>query len=208
MASSQRTTVVAKATQADEALYFQARGLRTTAPKELNEAMRLALESMATTLYGEAASELTAAEQTVLRRGGFKLEERTGPDPLAKTAAKYAAIIDSSMSTKEAGEKTGYGAGRIRQMVADRSIYSILLEGRRYLPQFQFLGDGRRLIPEIGRVNTALDPALHPVEVFNWYTTPNPDLFLDDDIDVTISPLDWLKAGYPVDLVVRLAKQL
>lgn len=200
--------MVTKATHADEALYFQARGLRTTAPKELNEAMRLALETMATTLYGEAASELTTVEQAVLRRGGLELEERTGPDPLAKTAAKYAAIIESSLGSKEAGEKTGYGAGRIRQMIANRSIYSILLEGRRYLPRFQFLDDGRRLVPEIGRVNAVLDPELHPVEVFNWYTTPNSDLFLDEDIDATISPLGWLKAGYPVEPLVRLAKQL
>jgi hypothetical protein len=197
-----------KATQTDEALYFQARGLRITAPKELNEAMRLALESMATMLYGAATSELTAAEQAVLRRGGLELEERPGPDPLAKTAAKYAALIDTSLSTKETGEKTGYGAGRIRQMVADRSIYSILLEGRRYLPRFQFLDEGRRLVPEIGRVNTVLDPKLHPVEVYNWYTTPNPDLFLDRDVDATVSPLDWLKTGHPVEPVVRLAKQL
>lgn len=197
-----------EATRTDEDLYLQARGLRTTSPEALNEALRLALDSMATTLYGEAASELTGAEQAVLRRGGLVLEEHAGPDPLARTAARYAAIIDSSLSTREAGEKTRLGGGRIRQRVANRSIYSILLEGRRYLPRFQFLDDGRRLVPGIGRVNAALDPDLHPVEVFNWYTTPHPDLFLDDDPDAAVSPLEWLKAGHPVEPVVRLAQQL
>ena len=102
-----------KATR-DETLYLQARGLRIQAPKALNKALRLALEDMQTTLYGEAEEELTAAEQAVLRRGGLVLEEQPGRDPLADTAVKYAAIIESSLSTSEAGKRLGFGAGRIR----------------------------------------------------------------------------------------------
>ena len=196
-----------KATR-DETLYLQARGLRIQAPKALNEALRLALEDMQTTLYGEAEEELTAAEQAVLRRGGLVLEEQPGRDPLADTAVQYAGIIDSSLSTSEAGKRLGFGAGRIRQMVADRTLYSVLLEGRRYIPMFQFVEGRKRLVPNIGRVNAALDAELHPVEVYNWYTTPNPDLFLDDDVERTVSPLDWLKAGNPVEPVVRLAERL
>ena len=196
-----------KATR-DETLYLQARGLRIQAPKALNEALRLALEDMQATLYGEAEEELTAAEQAVLRRGGLVLEEQPGRDPLADTAGEYAAIIESSLSTSEAGKRLGFGAGRIRQMVADRTLYRVLLEGRRYIPMFQFVKGRNRLVPNIGRVNEALDPELHPVEVYNWYTTPNPDLFLDDDVERTVSPLDWLKAGNPVEPVVRLAERL
>jgi hypothetical protein len=195
-----------KATK-DSDIYLQARGLRTS-PKALNEALRLALETMPVMLYGETSEELTTAEQAVLRRGGLVLEEQPGPDPLAETAAKFAAIISSSLTTSEAGKRLGQSPGRIRQMIAERSLYSILLEGRRYIPIFQFLEDGQRLVPNIGRVNAALDPELHPVEVFNWYTQPNPDLFVDDDIEKTVSPLDWLKAGLPVETVVHLAKQL
>lgn len=195
-----------KATK-DSDIYLQARGLRAS-PKALNEALRLALETMPAMLYGETREELTTAEQAVLRRGGLVLEEQPGPDPLAETAAKFAAIIISSLTTSEVGKRLGQSPGRIRQMIAERSLYSILLEGRRYIPIFQFLEDGHRLVPNIGRVNAALDPELHPVEVFNWYTRPNPDLFVDEDIEKTVSPLDWLKAGLPVEAVVRLAKQL
>jgi hypothetical protein len=192
----------------DDALYLQARGLRVTAPEALNEALRLALENMRTTLYGQAEGELTAAEQAALRRAGMVLEEQPGRDPLADTAVQYAALIESSLSTSEVGKRLGFGAGRVRQMVADRTLYSILLEGRRYIPTFQFLAGRKRLVPNIGHVNAALDPELHPVEVFTWYTTPNPDLFLDEDIEHTVSPLDWLKAGNPLAPVVRLAEQL
>jgi hypothetical protein len=196
-----------KATQEDS-LYLQARGLRVNSPKILNEALRLALEDMQVTLYGEAKEELTAAEQTVLRKGGLVLDEQPGRDPLADTVAKYAALIESSLSTAQASKRLGFGAGRIRQMVADRSLYSVLLEGRRFIPIFQFLARGKRLVPDIGRVNAALDSELHPVEIYNWYTTPNPDLYLDDDVDRTVSPLDWLKSGRPIERVVRLAATL
>ena len=188
--------------------YIEARGLRPVSPKALNDALRLALDSMPVSFYGETTRELTAAEQAVLRRGGLVLEEQPGPDPLAETAVKFAAIIKSGLSTSEAGKRLGFGAGRIRQMVADRTLYSILLEHRRYIPIFQFLDGAQRLLPNIGRVNAALNPELHPVEVFDWYTTPNPDLFIDDDIEQTVSPLDWLKAGNDAELVVRLVKLL
>ena len=49
--------------------YIEARGLRSVSPKALNDALRLALDSMPVSLYGEATRELTAAEQAVLRRG-------------------------------------------------------------------------------------------------------------------------------------------
>lgn len=192
----------------DSETYFQARGLRQASQKALNEAPRLALETMPAILYGKTHEELTTAEQAVLRRGGFVLEEQPGTDPLAETAAKFAAIISSSLTTSEVGERLEQSPVRIRRMMAQRRLYSILLEGRRYIPIFQFLEDGHRLVPNIGRVNAALDPELHPVEVFNWYARPNPDLFVDDDIEKTVSPLDWLKAGLPEDAVVRLAKQL
>ena len=198
------------ATATSEARYFSERGLRATAPEALNDALRLALDSMSTTLFGAtAASELTEAEQAALHGVGLDLEDRPNADPLANTAAEFAALIESSLTTSEVGKRLGFGAGRVRQMVADHSLYSILLEGRRYVPIFQFLNPkATRLVPNIGLVNRTLDPSLHPVAVFHWYTHPNPDLYLNDDADVTVSPLDWLKAGYPVASVTKLAALL
>ena len=192
----------------DHIRYVEARGLRPASSNELNASLRLALDSMSVILYGETTHDLTAAEQAVLRRGGLVLEEQAGPDPLAETAVKFAAIIESSLSTTQVGKRLGFGAGRIRQMVADHTLYSILLEGRRYVPVFQFVGGVRRVVPNIGLVNAALNPQLHPVEVVDWYTVPNPDLFVGDDSEQTVSPRNWLKAGNDPEPVVRLAKLL
>ena len=184
------------------------RGLRPVSADELNASLRLALKSMSAVLQGESTADLTEAEQSVLRSGGLVLEEQPGPDPLAEMTVQFAALIETSLSINEVSQRLGFSAGRIRQMVAGRTLYSILLDNRRYVPIFQFAGRGQRLVPNIGKVNAALSPELHPVEVFEWYTTPNPDLILDDDTDRTISPLDWLNAGNPPAPVERLAKTL
>ena len=91
-------------------------------------------------------------------------------------------------------------------MVADRSLYSFLLGGKRHIPDFQFSDVG--LVPDIVLVNRTLDPSAHPVAVFNWYHTPNPDLFLEDDLEQTVSPLDWLRAGREPDRIVLIAADL
>lgn len=195
--------------KASEISYFAARGIRAKTPEGLNKAMQLALESMSATLFGDAESELTASEQTVLKRMGMPLEPTPDADPVGDAAAEYAALIDSSLGTAEVGKRTGLGGSRVRQMVADRSLYSMLLDGRRYVPIFQFLdADGKKLVPNIGQVNKALDPEFHPLQIYEWYTSPNPDLFLNDDIDQTISPLEWLKRGNDPEPVVRLAEML
>ena len=188
--------------------YIEVRGLRPVSPKKLNDSLRLALESMSAILYGVTTQELTAPEQEVLRRGGLVLEEQPGLDPLAETATKFAAIIESSLSTNEVGKRLGFAAGRIRQMVADRTLYSILLDSRRYVPIFQFTRGAKRLLPNITKVNAVLHRELHPVEVFDWYASPNPDLVVGDDTEQTVNPLDWLKAGNDPEPVVRIAKQL
>lgn len=187
--------------------YLTARGFSDDDPKALNAALQVVLKGMEPLAYGNAATGLTVEEQAVLRDGGLTLEAIPGPDPLAQTAVKYAAIIERSLSSKQASQRLALAGSRIRQMIADRTLYSFLVDGTRYIPEFQFLTNGK-LVPNITLVNRALNPKLHPVEVYNWLHLPNVDLFLNDNMDPTVSPLDWLKAGLDTDLVVLLAGRL
>lgn len=187
--------------------YLTSRGFQDSSPEALNEALRVVLASMEPMAYGDSAQGLSAEEQAALREAGAVLEPTEGPDPLAEAAVKYAAIVKRSLSAKEVSEKLGLAPSRIRQMIADRSLYSFLLEGNRCIPDFQFEVDDR-LVPNITRVNKALNHRAHPVAVYNWYHLPNVDLFLDDDIDNTFSPLDWLKRGHDIEQVVLVASHL
>ena len=185
--------------------FMTSRGLEET-PETLNEALRAVLESMVPTAYEPAASGLTRAEQQVLLEGGLRLDRPARPDPMAETVARYAAIVVRSLSSKNASQRLGVAPSRIRQMVADRSLHSFLLGGTRHIPDFQFSDAG--LVPSIAMVNKALDPSAHPVAVYNWYHTPNPDLFLEGDVDRIVSPLDWLNAGYELDRLLLIATDL
>lgn len=46
------------------------------------------------------------------------------------------------------------------------------------------------------------------MEVFNWLHARNADLFRDEDLDATASPLDWLKEGYDASRVALPARRL
>ncbi len=187
--------------------YLTSRGLHDTAPEALNEALRLVLAQMEPMAYGDASTGLTAEEQAVLQEGGLILAPTSGRDPLSDTAVKYAAIIKRSLSTGEVSQRLGLTTSRVRQMIAERSLYSVLIDGKRFIPVFQFAADDQ-LVPNLIRVNKVLDPRMHPVEVYNWYHLPNVDLFLDQDVDDIVSPLDWLKGGHDVESVLLLADRM
>lgn len=187
--------------------YLTSRGLKETDPQVLNSALAAVLDGIEPLAYGDAPGGLPAAEQAVLRAGGLQLEPQSGLDPLAMTAVKYAAIVEGSLTAREVGERLNLTGGRVRQLIADRSLYSFLMGSRRLIPRFQFRPDGG-LVPNIAVVNRALSPRLHPVEVFNWLHARNADLFRDEDLDATVSPLDWLKAGHEAARVALLARRL
>jgi len=154
--------------------------------------------------------DLTHAEARVLERGGFSLApaDLGTEDPLARTAAEYAALLKASLATAELAARLGLDPSRIRQRLTARppTLYGIRLKSNWVIPQFQL--DAGRLIPSLAEVVPQLDPDLHPVTVLRWFTTPNPDLVSDEQRGRTLSPRDWLRLGMPAGPVVALAKDL
>jgi hypothetical protein len=57
----------------------------------------------------------------------------------------------------------------------------------------------------IEHVIAKLDLKLHPVSIVNWFTTQNPDLEVEGGR--TVSPREWLIAGYPPTVVAALAER-
>ena len=171
-------------------------------------------------MNGEPSGELTEAEREELIKGGVRLDAEPKGDPLAATTAQFAALVSTSLTTKEAATRLGMPESRIRQMIALRTLYSVLLDNRRHIPAFQFAQQGGpmgrarpspaaaegALVPNIGKVNAALPEDMHPVEVQAWYMQPHTDLFLGDNVDTRVSPLEWLRSGGDVHRVAQLAR--
>ena len=178
-------------------------GLGEHSAEELNRALRRVLKSMPTRVYDADGEGLTDPERKALEEGGLVLDEQGGVNPLAEGTVLYAAIVERSVSTKGAAKLLELTEGRVRQMIVDRSLYSFDLDGKRYVPDFQF-GKGR-LVPNIGKVNSALPENKHPVSIYRWYHLDNADLVRNEK---NFSPLSWLQSGLPVDEVISAAKHL
>ena len=59
------------------------------------------------------------------------------------------------------------------------------------------------MVPGIREVIAALPADLNPLDVAEWFLSPNPDLELGTG---AVSPREWLLRGEPVDAVVAVAR--
>jgi hypothetical protein len=191
--------------------FLYAHGIRVS-PETLDAMVQEAIVRMHRTLYrADPRADLTAAEAIALKKGGFLLEpaDLGAEDPLVQTATEFAALLKKSLTTAAAAERLGVDPSRIRQRLTAQppTLYGIRLESGWVVPEFQF--DGSKLIPGMADVASRLDPELHPVSVFRWFTTPNPDLALEQGEESrTLSPREWLCLGLPVQAVLDLASEI
>ena len=153
----------------------------------------------------EPARELADWEAAELTAGGFDLAPtRPGePDPRARTAARYAALLATSLTAPEAARRLGVAPSRIRQRLGAGTLVGVKLDDEWRLPAFQF--DGDRLVPNVGRVVRRLARDAHPLGIANWFDAPDPDLELDGE---PVSPRAWLLSGGDPDAVTAPDLQL
>lgn len=149
---------------------------------------------------------LSGAEIDALRSVGLSTERWRGAgriDPLAQSIADYMALLDTSLTTSQAAKYLKVDASRIRQRLRERSLYGVAYDGEKRLPRFQF--ERRKVIPGLAEVLVELPARLGPLDVAEWFLSPNPDLELEDRA-APISPREWLLSGESVETVVALAR--
>ncbi len=184
--------------------YLEARGI--SGPEAVAEALHRILENMEPMVYDPPTRGLTEHEQAILREGGLRLERTSGPDLVAEGAVRFAALVEHSLSVEEVAAQLKVTPGRVHQMISSRDLYSFRVDARRLVPGFQ-IRDGR-LIPNIAQVNKALPATMHPLGIFNWYHRENVDLYVDDQREVCLTPLEWLAGGRDPAHVIFMSKHL
>jgi hypothetical protein len=175
-------------------------------PEEFEAAIQHVIEQMPVAEWRTTSSEeLTVAEMDALTRGGFDLERREygANDPYLRGKAAYAALVAGALSVSDVAAMLHVDESRVRQRLAKRTLYGVKLDGVWRLPTFQF--HAGRLIPGLEQVVPALDPALNPVTVAQWFTLPDVDLAIGGELT---SPHDWLLRGGDAAAVVALADAL
>jgi hypothetical protein len=175
-------------------------------PEAFAEAVRRAIEMMpAAESRATSQAELTPADSAALERGGFVLDhiDYGADDPYIRGKATFAALVASGLSVAAVAAMLHVDESRVRQRLAKRTLYGIKLEGVWHLPTFQFVD--RHLIPGLDVVLPALDPSLHPVTVYQWFTQPDDDLTIAGE---PRSPREWLLYGEDAGVVAAIAGAL
>lgn len=141
-------------------------------------------------------------QQSALRKLGATLAPLRASElgPVAGLAVAHAELISRSLTVAETAQRLDVDTSRVRQRIYARSLYAFKHRGGWLVPAFQLRR--RALVPGLGATVPALSPALHPVAVSRWFTTPNPDLVIDDS---PVSPIDWLAAGGAPEIVASIA---
>jgi excisionase family DNA binding protein len=168
---------------------------------------RLRLRFVRPSLPEDETAILTSSEEAALARGGVG---RVSHDDIqvvqARAAMEYDGLLRRSLTIDEAARRLGVNASRIRQRLAERSLYG-LKEGNRWLlPAFQFASKG--LVPGVSVVVRKLPPDIGALAAVRWFGSPNPDLCTRDDQERALTPLQWLRSGNPPEVAAELAAAL
>jgi hypothetical protein len=168
---------------------------------------RLTLRFVEPILSAPERSSLTAAEDSALARGGVAgvTDEETRVVE-ARMAAAYERIRATGLSVDDAAGRLGVNASRIRQRLAERSLFGVKDGNSWILPAFQFHAQGA--VPGLEVVVRRLPRDIGPVAVARWFDSPNPDLCTRDDEERPMTPLQWLLAGNPPGAAAELAAAL
>ena len=153
-----------------------------------------------------AARTLSAGELDALKAVGLTtapFSEGSARDPLTRSITDYMALLETSYSTSQAARYLKVDASRVRQRLRENSLFGIDYDGEKRLPRFQF--ERGKVIPGLREVLAALPEGLNPLDVAEWFLSPNPDLEVEDDKN-PLSPRNWLLSGAPVEAVVALAR--
>ena len=95
----------------------------------------------------------------------------------------------------------------MQALAAKRELYGIDEKyGLQRFPAFQFTDEG--LLPGFTAVAPHIPRDISMAGVESFFTLKNPDLTINDDIDQTLSPAEWLASRLEPSAVIALLKYL
>jgi hypothetical protein len=171
------------------------------------EGHNLKLRFLRPSLLSDEGSTLTAPEEAALTEGGVKPVSDEDIRVLhAQMASAYQQLRTASLRVEDAARRLGVNTSRIRQRLADHSLFGIKDGTTWLLPAFQFWANG--LVPGVEVVVRRLPVDVSAVAVARWFRNPNPDLSTRGDDDRPLTPLEWLLGGNAPAVAAELAAAL
>lgn len=153
------------------------------------------------------SGRITKHEAALLKDAGFRDDARMAAFVMDESRRALDELVSNagSVSLTEAAKLLGVTASQVLQRLeAERTLYGMKQGTEWRVLLFQF--EGERLVPNIDKVFPALSPDVHPLAVRAFFLLESPDLVISDGADEhPMSPLAWLSAGHPPDVVIALA---
>jgi hypothetical protein len=111
-------------------------------------------------------------------------------------------LLESSWSLELAAQMLGVSRSRVSHRISSQTLYAFTLQGRRHVPQWQFVtaskGErGVEPVPGLARIVPLIPRGLHPLAVRAFMETPLEDLDRK-------SPTTFLASHGPVEAVEEL----
>ena len=184
-----------------------ARG-RATTVRDVRRWVEAAVDGLAADSDLPMAAGLSVAEASMLDEAGLPETRPDEAGALERSRVEYELLLRDSLTLEKAAKDLGVSTSRLRQRLSTevRSLYGIK-EGRGWrIPRFQFQKRGQ-LVRNIDKVVPHIRAGAHPLAVKTWFLTPHADLPVGDD-DEPATPLAWLAAGRPADVVAGLAEEI
>jgi hypothetical protein len=150
---------------------------------------------------------LTAAEAALLDEDGLVEGERDRPGAFEKSQIEFELLVNQSFTLQIAASILAVNPSRLRQRLAQRTLYGIKEGGSWRIPTFQFDARRKKLVRGIEKVLPHIRADAHPLAVASWFSTPHQDLVVGEE-ETPVTPLQWLAGGRPSDPVADLAKEI
>lgn len=180
----------------NDAATTEARYLRGDLPFEdaLREVTGLTIgrDQLVQILHGLAsrhrvAPALSEHDARVLEEAGFVADPAAAAMARLDRDIRMANLVRSSLSVDEAAERLGVTPARVRQRIADGTLWAFDSGRNRLLPPAQFTDTGA--VPHLDKVMPLVAKDLHPLTVQALLTQPQPSLLVDGR---PVSIVAWL----------------
>ncbi|WP_087587921.1 hypothetical protein [Prescottella equi] len=166
-------------------------------------------EFFARIVHGLAAADQAAGPALSEHDAGLLEAAGFITDPAAAAAARVDRdirmqdLVHSSLSVTEAAQRLVVTTARIRQRLAEGTLWAFDSGRHRLLPPAQFTADGA--VPHIEKVLPWLGKDLHPLTVQALLTQPQPSLVVDGR---PVSIVAWLTGFAGTDAEVEQAVEV
>ena len=149
-----------------------------------------------------SAVALPGAEAALYDGAGFVEGDDAYRGQMLSNVADYARLMATALTTEETRRKLHVDRSRVRQRIAERTLWAIKDSGKWVLPAVQF--DDNGLVRGLDQIIRLVPAGMHPLSVLGLLTSPQPEL---GEAGEPVSIVHWLRTGGDITTAVAVMER-